>query len=107
MPPPETLELARRILVFETIEGESLTPTDPVAPLVYQKLRERLSALAGVAGYQALLSRALTLAKAEAPSLRSVQVTADGYVRGLSERMGQWCSLPNYSGWCSSSSAKL
>jgi hypothetical protein len=85
MPPPETLDLARRILAFEAMEGKRSEPIQSAAVLVYEKLRLHLCALAGVAGYQALLSRALTLAKAEAPTLSAVQVTADGYLQGLSE----------------------
>jgi hypothetical protein len=85
MPPPETLDLARRILAFEAIEGKRSEPIQSAAVLVYEKLRLHLCALAGVAGYQALLSRALTMARTEAPSLGAVQVTADGYLQGLSE----------------------
>lgn len=85
MPPPETLDLARRILAFEAIEGQPRDPTQPAAVLVHEKLRLHLCALTGVTGYQALLSRALALAKAEAPILNTVQVTADGYLQGLSE----------------------
>ena len=44
-----------------------------------------LCALAGVAGFRSLLSRALTLARAEAPSLSAVQVAADGSLQGLDE----------------------
>jgi hypothetical protein len=38
-----------------------------------------------VAGFRSLLSRALTLARAEAPSLSAVQVAADGSLKGLDE----------------------
>jgi hypothetical protein len=38
-----------------------------------------------VAGFRLLLSRALTLARAEAPSLSAVQVGADGSLKGLDE----------------------
>jgi hypothetical protein len=85
MPPPETLDLSRRILTFETAEGEPSGPTRAATVRVYEKLRQHLCALAGVVGCQALLSRALTLAKAEAPGLSKVQVTADGHLQGLSE----------------------
>jgi hypothetical protein len=37
-----------------------------------------LSTLAGVEGFRSLLARALTLAKAQVPSLAAVQVKADG-----------------------------
>jgi hypothetical protein len=43
----------------------------------------------GVAGFRSLLSRALTLAKAEAPSLSAVQVAADGSLKGLDELASQ------------------
>jgi hypothetical protein len=82
MPPPETLDLARRILANETVEGKS-SERKSAAILVNEKLRLHLCALAGVAGYQGLLSRALTLAKEDAPNLSAVQVTADGYLQGL------------------------
>jgi hypothetical protein len=52
---------------------------------VYEKLRRSLCALAGVAGFRSLASRALTLAKAEAPSLSAMQVTADGSLQVPSE----------------------
>lgn len=50
---------------------------------VYEKLRLYLSTFAGVAGFHSLVSRALTLAKAEAPSLSAMQVTADGCISDL------------------------
>ena len=43
----------------------------------------------GVADYRSLLSRALTLAKLEAPSLSAVQVTTDGSLQDLSETGSQ------------------
>jgi CheY-like chemotaxis protein len=46
-------------------------------------LRLRLIKLAGVEGFRSLLSRALTLAKPEVPSLNMVQVLADGSVEGF------------------------
>jgi hypothetical protein len=45
---------------------------------VCEKLRQPLSTLAGATGYRSLISRALTLAKKEAPSLGEVQVKEDG-----------------------------
>ena len=46
-------------------------------------MRQPLINLAGVAGFRSLLSRALTLARAEAPSLSAIQVAADGSLQGL------------------------
>ena len=48
-------------------------------------MRRPLITLAGIAGFRSLLSRALTLARAEAPSLNAVQVAADGSLQGLDE----------------------
>jgi hypothetical protein len=48
-------------------------------------LRRPLITLAGVAGFRSLLSRALTLARAEDPNLSAVQVAADGSLKGLDE----------------------
>jgi hypothetical protein len=84
----ETLALARLLLACEVIAGKAgktSGPAEPAAFRVYEKLRRPLCALAGVAGFRSLVSRALTLAKAEAPSLSVVQVTPDGYLQGLGE----------------------
>ena len=82
---PQTLDLARRLLAYEVVAGETSAPTESSAVRVCEKLRRPLCALAGVAGYRSLLSRALTLARAEAPGLSAVQVTADGSLEDLGE----------------------
>jgi hypothetical protein len=51
---------------------------------VYQKLRECLDALAGPTCFYSLASRALTLARSEAPSLSAVKMEADGNLEGMS-----------------------
>jgi|SRR5579864_1722510 len=84
MPSPETMDLARRLLAYEAVEGKSSQPMDAAAILINEKLRRHLCTLVGVAGHQGLLSRALTLAREEAPSLGAVQVTAEGRLQGLS-----------------------
>ena len=60
---------------YETAAGQS---GDESACRVCNKLRQPLSNLAGVTGFRALLSRALVLAKEEAPALDGVQVALDG-----------------------------
>jgi hypothetical protein len=85
MPPLETQDLARRLLAHEAVAGKTSERTEPAAFRVCEKLRPHLCALAGVAGYRSLLSRALTLARPEAPSLSAVQVTVDGSLQGLGE----------------------
>ena len=75
---PETQDLARRLLAFEAAHDNSSATGVDGAARVIEELRLRLIKLAGVDGFRALLSRALTLAKAEVPSLNMVQVSADG-----------------------------
>jgi hypothetical protein len=81
----ETKDLARSLLAYETVAGKTSEPTESAAVRVCEKLRGPLCALAGVAGYRALLAHALTLARAEAPSLGALQVSADGYLQGFGE----------------------
>jgi hypothetical protein len=85
MLPPETRDLARRLLAYEAVTGKTSARKGTPAFRVYEKLRRHLGALAGVAGFQSLASRALTLARADAPELSAVQVTADGSLKGLGE----------------------
>ena len=82
---PGMRDLAHRLLTYEADAGKSSDPMVSPTLRVYEKLRQSLGEFVGVAGFQSLASRALTLAKPEAPSLKSVQVTADGYLQGLSE----------------------
>ncbi len=77
-----TQDLAKRLLAYEAVKGESSEPPGPAFFRVYEKLRRHLCALAGVAGFQSLASRALTLARAEAAGPSAVQITADGYLQG-------------------------
>ena len=80
---PASRYLAQRLLTYEAVAGENSEPAESAASRVCAKLRRPLITLAGVAGFRSLLSRALTLAKAEAPSLSVVQVAADGSLKGL------------------------
>src|SRR5579872_4508406 len=86
---PESRHLAQRLLAYEAVAGENSEPTESAAFRVCVKLRRPLITLAGVAGFRSLLSRALTLARAEAPSLSAVQVAADGSFKGLAELASQ------------------
>jgi hypothetical protein len=80
---PEIQDLARRLLAFEAAHDDSSDARADVAVQVIEELRLRLIRLAGVDGFRSLLSRALTLAKAEVPSLKMVQVRADGSLEGF------------------------
>jgi len=86
---PESRHLAQRLLAYEGVTGENSEPAESAAFRVCAKLRRPLTILAGVAGFRSLLSRALTLARAEDPSLSAVQVAADGSVKGLDELASQ------------------
>jgi len=86
---PESRHLAQRLLAYENAAGENSEPTESAAFRVCAKLRRPLITLAGVAGFRSLLSRALMLARAEAPSLSAVQVAADGSLKGLDELASQ------------------
>ena len=81
--PSESRDLARRLLAWEANAGEAPEPAESISLRVYEKLRRRLCILAGVAGFHSLASRALTLAKSEAPDLAAVQVAPDGSLLGL------------------------
>src|ERR1700680_1484444 len=85
MLPPQTRDLAQRLLAYEDAAGKTSEPTEFAAFGVCERLRQPVITLAGVAGFRSLLSRALTLASAEAPSLSAVQVAADGSLQGLDE----------------------
>jgi hypothetical protein len=86
---PESRHLAQRLLDYEAVAGKNSEPTESAAFRVFAKLRRPLITLAGVAGFRSLLSRALTLARTEAPSLSAVQVAADGSLKGLDELASQ------------------
>jgi len=65
---------------------------------VYEKLRLSLGEFVGVAGFQSLASRALTLARPEVPSLGTVRVAADGSLQGLGEIETQFDMDKNLAG---------
>jgi hypothetical protein len=81
---PEMRDLAQQLLTCEAAGGKTSEPVGSATLRVYEKLRTRLSELAGTAGFQSLASRALTLAKSEDPSLGSVRVAVDGKLEGMS-----------------------
>jgi|HubBroStandDraft_1064217.scaffolds.fasta_scaffold29591_2 hypothetical protein len=81
--------LAGRLLAFESGADKNSEPRESATLLVYDKLRQGLSEFAGVAGFQSLASRALVLARTEAPSLSAVRVSADGALLGLGQGQGK------------------
>jgi len=82
--PPQMRDLTQRLLTYEASAGNTPESVESTILRVYEKLRGNLCLLAGVAGFYSLASRALTLARSEAPSLSAVQVAADGNLQGMS-----------------------
>jgi hypothetical protein len=83
MIPPEMRDLAQCLLTYEAIAGRTSEPTEAVTLRVYEKLRQSLCLFAGSAGFHSLASRALALARPEAPSLRAARILADGSLEDL------------------------
>jgi hypothetical protein len=80
---PEIQDLARRLLAFEAAHDNSSEARVEVAVQVIEELRMRLIRLVGVDGFRSLLARAVTLAKAEVPSLNKLHVRAEGSLEGF------------------------
>ena len=79
--PPKMRDLAHRLLAYEAAAGTTSEPMESKTLCVYEKLRQSLSAVAGVASFYSLACRALVLAKSEASSLGAAQIAADGSLR--------------------------
>jgi len=82
---PGMRDLAHRLLTYEAGAGKTSEPMEFATLRVYEKLRQSLSAFAGVAAFESLAFRALTQAKSEAPGLWAVQVAKNGSLQGLGE----------------------
>jgi hypothetical protein len=83
--PPEMRDLAHRLLAFEAATDKTSEPVESATLRVYEKLRQSLCALAGVAAFQSIAFRALMQAKSEAPGLWAVRIAVDGALEGLGE----------------------
>ena len=81
--PPTMRDLAHRLFAYEVVAGKTSEPVEFATLRVYEKLRQSLSAFAGVAAFESLAFRALAQAKSEAPSLWAVRIAADGSLQGL------------------------
>jgi hypothetical protein len=82
---PSLHDLARRLLAVAAAHAHSSDAHVDEAVRVCEKLRAPLVKFAGLAGFSSLLSRALALAKAEIPALKTVRVRADGVLEGFDE----------------------
>lgn len=79
-PSPSLRELAAQLLAATARASD---PQVLEAVLVNENLRAALTRLTGAAGVTSLLRRALALASAEMPALRSVTMNADGQLEGI------------------------
>ena len=83
MAAPEMRDLAHRLVTYEAGAAKTSEPVESPTLRVYEKLRQSLGEFVGVAGFQSLASRALTLAKPEAPGLGAAQIASDGSLHDL------------------------
>ena len=82
---PSIEKLARQLVAGEPTGARYPDGEWGQAVWACDKLRVPLSKFAGVAGFSALLSRALTLASRRAPALERLRVNADGSLSGFGE----------------------
>jgi hypothetical protein len=82
---PEVRRFAQRLLAEEAAMGGASDAKGPTVLRVFEKLRRAVVTLAGSAGFNSLLFRALALAQKQAPILRDVQVGAEGLLKGLDD----------------------
>ena len=88
--PQKTRDLAHRLLECEAGANKSSEPRKSATLRVYEKLRDGLSEFAGAAGFESIASRALALARTEAPSLNAVRVSPNGKLQGLGQGSGEF-----------------
>jgi hypothetical protein len=81
-PSPEIQNLASQLFACDARSGSS-DPGAGTAMHVLEELRGVLIRLTGVHGFRSLLTRALTMAKAEVPSLSTIQVSEDASLEGF------------------------
>ncbi len=79
---PAIEDLARRLIASEAAREPSDGPVGATVRAC-DKMRVPLTKLVGAAGFRSLLSRALAMAKAEAPIFDAVLVRPDGSLEGL------------------------
>lgn len=86
---PQMRKFARRLITFEADENGSPGTTIPPTFHACEKLRLHLATFMGNTGCRSLLARALALATAEVPWLRTVRVKADDSLGGWRELQPQ------------------
>ena len=79
---PQMRDLANQLVTYEAAAGKASEPVESAALRVYEKLRGRLTALAGVAGFHSLAFRAMAQARSDAPGLWAVEVARRWVIKG-------------------------
>jgi len=85
LPPPMISDWARKLIASEADADSTTAQTELATLRVYERLRLKFRAPVGADAFQALASRALSVAKSQFPSLSAVSVTANGGLQGLGE----------------------
>lgn len=85
-PSPAFQSTAQR-LIEEAAKGEEESALVGAVEQVFQRLHEHLRKLVGAVGFRTLLTRALQIARADAPALTAIEVTKEGWIAGLSEAL--------------------
>jgi hypothetical protein len=85
---PQMRSFARQLINFDASRIEPSVPEGGAAFRVVDRLRPHLAMLMGDGGFRALLSRALVLAKAEAPSLSETSLDANGILEAPPSQLG-------------------
>lgn len=83
---------ARRLVLYASKRDKADPPVRAGIIPVCETLRPQLVLLMGRAGFHALLSRAIALARLESPWLRGVEVKPDGSIDGLEALQSQLSS---------------
>ena len=78
-------KLAKQLLLLESAVNKRAGTGVSAAFRVCEQLRQPLAKTLGIAGFHALLSRALALSIGEVPWLRGLQINADGSLADLGE----------------------
>lgn len=82
---PKLRDFAERLNSIGAIEAKSSASKPPAVFTVIEKLRPCLAQTVGDLGFNAVLSRALAIAKADIAWLRVVHVKPDGTLEGLDQ----------------------
>lgn len=85
LPPRKTRDWARSLVASEKKAAKASLQSEPATVRVYERLRRQLGAPVGADGFVSLASRALALARSESPRLKTVEIMANGGLKGLDE----------------------